>query len=74
MLVTKKIFVKSGETAPVSGYYIYLRNADMKTLPCHPTDAEKAIVLAEGQKAPYITSCNNHAALYQIVATKSSQT
>lgn len=70
MLASRKMSVKSGEKAPVSGYYVYVGNADPTTIPCNPTDKEKAIVLEEGQEAPYIKSCKDHAALYEMIVTK----
>lgn len=70
MLATEEVSVKSGEIVRVSGHYLYLKNAVRGEIPCLPTNEEKAVVLERGQKAPYITSCQNHAAVYELVARK----
>jgi hypothetical protein len=71
MLVTEKRLVKTGETSPVSGYFIYERNAHAGEIPCIPEKQERVIVLEKGDIVPPIFSCSNHTALYKLVAKKS---
>jgi hypothetical protein len=71
MLVTEKILVRTGEISPVSGYFIYKRNADAGVVPCLPVNQERVIVLEKGDIVPGIFSCSNHSALYKLVAEKS---
>lgn len=69
MLISKELLVKSGETVQVSGYYIYHKNAEAGVIPCMPTNEESVLVLEKGDTVPFISSCNNHSALYRFVVS-----
>ncbi len=60
------IFVRTGELAPESGYYIYKGNPKRGVLPCIPTRGEKVITLERGEAVPPVRSCCNHAAVYRL--------
>ena len=76
MLITNmadnKIHVISGEISPISGYFVYDGSPRAGEIPCLVSEKEEAIVLNKGDTAPYITSCNNHAAKWKLVVEKKS--
>ena len=51
---------KTGDTAPYSGRYEFVRYTDGTTTP-RPTDNEKIIPLQRGETFPPIKSCNKGA-------------
>ena len=67
--VFDNIFVRSGDLAPKSGFYIYKGNPVKGVLPCIPTDAEKVISLKKGDVVPVIDSCRRHEAVYRLTIT-----
>jgi hypothetical protein len=46
---------KTGEVAPVSGVYEYVRHTEFTT--CQPSQAERLIPLARGERFPPHRSC-----------------
>jgi YjzC-like protein len=50
---------KTGEKAPFSGTYQFVRHTDSTT--CIPTEDEKLIPLSEGETFPPCKSCNSGA-------------
>lgn len=73
MSLLEETIIKTGQKAPVSGYYIYKTNPASGEIPCYPQEGERVIVLEQGQEAPNITSCN-HPAVWQLVTVKKSTT
>jgi hypothetical protein len=55
---------RTGQTAPVSGVYAYVRHAD--NLSCTITPAQKEIPLSRGETFPPISGCR-HAAYWRLV-------
>lgn len=51
--------VKTGERAPLKGYYIWIRNID--NVYCTPTANEREIPLDVGDVVPPVRSCNSAA-------------
>jgi len=69
MSVLEKIIIKTGQQAPITGYYAYKKNPKKGEIPCYPEDNERIIVLEEGNEAPAVQSCN-HPALWQLLTVK----
>lgn len=66
-MVFDRIYAKSGEPAPESGYYLYIKNGESGALPCVPTKEEELVMLKKDQEVPHIKSCDGHVALYQLM-------
>lgn len=49
---------KTGENAPESGTYVWVRPADNK-LSCTPTSEEREIILSKDEKFPPVRSCDS---------------
>lgn len=67
MLAHDPLTLRSGEMSPVTAYFIYGGSPNYGEIPCNPEKKERVIVLQKGQKAPRITSCKNHEALWKFV-------
>lgn len=66
----EKLKIKSGQVAPISGYFVYDGNPKYGEIPCFVPDKEKVIVLNRGDSAPYIESCHGHPAVWKLVVEK----
>ena len=60
MLTTIGSEFRTGEKAPVSGRYDFVRHASPATA-CHPTPAERRIPLSKGETFPPCRSCKTGA-------------
>ena len=72
ILITKDDYVvKSNEIVKVTGYYEYVRNADISEIPCMPEKGEGVGLFTKGKSAPVIKSCG-HLAMWRLVHEKLS--
>lgn len=70
VLVRGKYTINSGEISKVSGYFSYEGRPGIGELPCLVADREKTTKIERGMSAPYIQSCSNHPAIWELFLEK----
>ncbi|MDA8008410.1 MAG: hypothetical protein MPK62_02265 [Alphaproteobacteria bacterium] len=60
------IYVRTGDAAPKSGFYIYKGSPNKGELPQVPADGEKVITLEQGEAVP---ACRGRDGVYRLTIT-----